>query len=237
MNRNHKSKNTRKQHIIGRSVPFAVVEAYKSARTSLIFTNTSDGCNTIAFTSSSPGEGKTVTCTNMAIALAQDGKKVLLIDSDMRKPQVAHTLGLSTVPGLSELLSGVVDMEVCPDLCRQKSEYENLDVIAAGAIPPNPAELIAGPRMKKLFEKLKKEYDYILVDTPPSLVVTDAMLYKDVVDGYIIVIRANKTRSDSTWRLLERFRQVNARVIGFILNDRGVRHQGKYKSYSYYSQN
>jgi capsular exopolysaccharide synthesis family protein len=125
---------------------------------------------------------------------------------------------------------------VCPDLCRQKSGYENLDVIAAGAIPPNPAELISGSRAKKIFELLKKDYDYILIDTPPSLVVTDAMLYKDVVNGYLIVIRANKTRSDSTARLLERFRQVGAHVIGFILNDRQIRHQGKYKSYTDYSQ-
>lgn len=228
-------KNTRRQHLIGHDVPFAVVEAYKSARTSLIFTNTVEGCNVVAFTSSAPSEGKTVTCINMAITLAQGGKKVLLIDSDMRKPQVASALKLSTVPGLSELLSGVVDMDVCPDLCRQKTEYENLDLIAAGAIPPNPAELIACPRTAKLLNRLAKDYDYILIDTPPSLVVTDALLYKDLVSGYVIVIRANKSRSDSTVKLVERMRQVGARIIGFILNDR-IHSRKKYKSYSDYSQ-
>lgn len=234
--RKSENKNIRRQNLIGHDVPFAVVEAYKSARTSLVFTNTVEGCNVIAFTSSAPSEGKTVTCINMAIALAQGGKKVLVIDSDMRKPQVASALKLSSVPGLSELLSGVIDMEACSDLCRQKTEYENLDIIAAGAIPPNPAELISCPRTNKLFEKLSKQYDYILIDTPPSLVVTDALLYKNIVSGYVIVIRANKSRSDSTAKLVDKFKQIDARIIGFILNDRIHSHK-KHKSYSEYAQN
>lgn len=235
MSRKNNKKNSRRQHILGSDVPFAVVEAYKSARTSLTFTNTTEGCNIVAFTSSAPSEGKTVTCINMAISLAEGGKRVLLIDSDMRKPQVAATVRVGGVPGLSELLSGVIDMDACPDLCRQKAIHQNLDVIPAGSIPPNPAELIAGPRTARLFERLSKEYDYILVDTPPSLVVTDAILYKDIVSGYVIVIRANKSRSDSTERLVERMKQVGARVIGFILNDKANSGK-KYKSYNYYKQ-
>ena len=235
MIRKSNKKNNRRQHIIGRDLPFAVVEAYKSARTSLTFTNVSDGCNIIAFTSAEPGEGKTITCINMAISLAESGKKVLLVDSDMRKPQVAATMRVSGVPGLSELLSGLVDANARPDLCRQPSGYENLDIISAGSIPPNPAELIAGVRAQKLFERLAGEYDYILIDTPPSLVVTDALLYKNIVSGYVIVVRANKSRSDSTTKLIERFKQIDARVIGFILND-SERRGKRYKNYNYYSQ-
>lgn len=226
--------NTRREHIIGSDTPFAVTEAYKSARTSLIFANTAEGCNIIAFTSSAPGEGKTVTCINMAISLAQSGKKVLIIDSDMRKPQVAASLKLSSVPGLSELLAGVIDMNLTPQCCRQHTQFENVDIIAAGAIPPNPAELIACPRTAKLLERLAPEYDYILIDTPPSLVVTDALLYKDSIMGYVVVVRANSTRSDSTERLMEKFKQLDARVIGFILNDR-IRKEKSYKRYSNYS--
>jgi len=227
-------RNTRREHVLNAETPFAVTEAYKSTRTSLIFANTEEGCNIIAFTSSAPGEGKTITCINMAITLAESGKRVLVIDSDMRKPQVAASLKLSSVPGLSELLAGVIDMNLSADCCRQRTEHRNLDIIAAGAIPPNPAELIACPRTAKLFEKLSKEYDYILIDTPPCLVVTDALLYKDYVMGYVAVIRANRSRTDTTERLVERFNQINARLIGFILNDR-VHKEKSYKRYNQYN--
>ena len=170
----------------------------------------------------------------MAISLAQSGKKVLVIDSDMRKPQVAATLRVSSVPGLSELLAGVIDMKLCAETCIQKTEYENFDVIASGAIPPNPAELIACERTPKLFELLSKDYDYILIDTPPSLVVTDALLYKDHIMGYIIVVRANHSRSDSLEDLVDKLHQLGARVIGFILNDR-VRKEKSYKHYHSYT--
>ena len=229
-----KSKSNRRDHIINPATPFAVTEAYKSTRTSIIFANTKEGCNTIAFTSSAPGEGKTITCINMAISLAQSGKKVLVIDSDMRKPQVAATLRVSSVPGLSELLAGVIDIKLGLDSCIQKTEYENFDVIASGAIPPNPAELIACERTPKLFELLSKDYDYILIDTPPSLVVTDALLYKDHIMGYIIVVRANHSRSDSLEHLVDKFNQLGARVIGFILNDR-VHKEKSYKHYHSYT--
>lgn len=227
------SKSSRRAHVIGQDAPFAVVEAYKSARTGLVFTNLSDGCNVVAFTSSEPGDGKTVTCINMAITLAESGKRVLLIDSDMRKPQVAATMNLAGMPGLSELLSGMIDMVMYPDLCRQRTMYRGLDVIAAGSLPPNPAELISCPRTEALFARLKQEYDYILIDTPPSLVMTDALLYKNIADGYVVVIRANKTRIDETERLVEKFKQVNARIIGFILNDR-IHSRKQYKKYGDY---
>ena len=229
----HNRKNSRLQQVISDNSPFAVTEAYKSVRTSIFFANTDEGCNIIAFTSSAPGEGKTMTCINVAISLAESGKKVLLIDSDMRKPQVAATLKLNSVPGLSELLSGVEDMNENGGFCRQKTDYEGLDVIASGAIPPNPAELIACPRTEKLFAALSKEYDYILIDTPPCMVVTDALLYKKYVMVYVAVIRANISRTDATGKLLERFEQLGARVIGFILNDR-VRKRGSYKRYNEY---
>ena len=229
----HNRRNSRLQHVISENSPFAVTEAYKSVRTSILFANTDEGCNIIAFTSSAPGEGKTMTCINVAISLAESGKKVLLIDSDMRKPQIAPTLKLNSVPGLSELLSGVEDMTENSGFCRQKTDYEGLDVIAAGAIPPNPAELIACPRTDKLFASLSKEYDYIIIDTPPCMVVTDALLYKKHVMGYVAVVRANVSRTDATAKLLERFEQIGARVIGFILNDR-VQNRGSYKRYNEY---
>ena len=231
----HNRKNNRSQHIINENSPFAVAEAYKSVRTSILFANTTEGCNVIAITSSAAGEGKTVTCINVAISLAQSGKKVLLIDSDMRKPQIAPTLGLKSMPGLSELLSGVEELTEGGRCCRQKTEYEGLEAIAAGALPPNPAELIACPRTDKLLLALSKEYDYILIDTPPCMVVTDALLYKKHVMGYVAVVRANVSKIDATGKLLERFEQIGARVIGFILN--GSSHKKKvYKQYKDYER-
>ena len=228
----NKRKNSRLQHIICEDTPFAVTEAYKSTRTSLFFANIDDGCNTIAFTSSAPGEGKTVTCINVAISLAESGKKVLIIDSDMRKPLVAAALRLPSAPGLSELLSGVADMDTLAVV--QKSEIEGLDVIAAGSLPPNPTELIACKRTVKLFEKLNMIYDYILIDTPPCMVVTDALLYKKFVNGYVLVVRAGHSRTDATEKLVERLKQIDARIIGFILNDR-VQKKKKYRDYSGYN--
>lgn len=231
----NKKKNNRSQNIMNENTPFAVTEAYKSTRTSIIFANVEEGCNVIAFTSSAPGEGKTVTCINMAISLAESGKRVLLIDSDMRKPQVAPSLKLQRSPGLSELLSGVVDIDSPCESFVQKTAYENLDVIAAGAIPPNPAELISCKRTDKLFEKLRPAYDYILIDTPPCLVVTDALLYRQHVMGYVCVIRANVSRVDTTSKLVERLGQINARILGFILNDR-VNKSESYKRYHSYEK-
>lgn len=234
-----KKKNNRTQNIISDTTPFAVIEAYKSARTSILFANVVEGCNVIAFTSAEPGEGKTVTCINMAISLAESGKKVLLIDSDMRKPQVAPSLQLQRSPGLSEILAGVSDMDTTPDgSFVQKSSYENLDVIAAGVIPPNPAELIACSRAEKLFDMLKPMYDYILIDTPPCLVVTDALLYKKYAMGYICVVRANTSRIDTTTKLVERLKQIDARILGFMLNDRSHKSKNykRYNSYEKYSR-
>ena len=234
-----KKKNNRIQNIISDTTPFAVIEAYKSARTSILFANVEDGCNAIVFTSAEPGEGKTVTCINMAISLAESGKKVLLIDSDMRKPQVAPSLQLQRSPGLSEILAGVSDMDTTPiESFVQKSAYENLDVIAAGVIPPNPAELIACNRTAKLFDKVKPLYDYILIDTPPCLVVTDALLYKKHVMGYVGVVRANVSHVDTTAKLVERLKQIDAHIIGFMLNDRSHKSKNykRYNSYEKYSR-
>ena len=226
--------NQRLETIIGEKTSFAVVEAYKSARTNLLFSNTTDGCNIIVFTSSSPSEGKTVNCINMGIELARVGKKVLVIDSDMRKPQVARTLGISQAPGLSEVLSGNVDMSDLNSIC-QKTKFENLDVLPSGLIPPNPAELISCDRMGVLINVLKEKYDYVLVDTPPTLVVTDSLLYRPYATGYVLIVRANKSRRENTLKLVNRLKQVDAHIIGFILNDKKIESKGYgYKNYYRY---
>ncbi len=226
--------NERLETVIGDKTSFAVVEAYKSARTNLLFSNTTDGCNIIVFTSSSPAEGKTVNCINMGIELAEAGKKVLIVDSDMRKPQVARTLGLAQAPGLSELLSGIVDMSNIKSVCN-KTKFENLEVICAGLIPPNPTELISCDRMGTLMSALKEQYDYVLIDTPPALVVTDTLLYRPYATGYVLIVRANKSKRENTAKLVNRLKQVDAHIIGFILNDKKIESKGYgYKNYYKY---
>lgn len=227
-------KNQRLGAIIGEKTSFAVVEAYKSARTNLLFSNTTDGCNIIVFTSSSPAEGKTVNCINMGVELAGAGKKVLVMDSDMRKPQVARTMGLIQAPGLSEILSGNLDMANIKSVC-QKTKFENLDVLPSGLIPPNPAELISCDRMSTLINVLKEKYDYILIDTPPTLVVSDSLLYRPYATGYVLIIRANKSRRENAMKLVNRLKQVDAHIIGFVLNDKKIESKGYgYKNYYRY---
>lgn len=226
--------NERLETLIGEKTPFAVSEAYKAARTSLLFSNTTDGCNIIVFTSSSPAEGKTVNCINMGIELAEAGKKVLIVDSDMRKPQVARTLGVAQTPGLSELLTGVSDMSELGNVCK-KAGYDNLEIIPAGVIPPNPAELISCDRMATLIGLLKERYDYVLIDTPPVLAVTDSLLYRPYATGYVLIVRANKSRRENTMKLVNRLKQVDAHIIGFIFNDKKIESKGYgYKNYYKY---
>ena len=230
----------RSEHILNENSSFAVTEAYKTTRTNLQYISNDDGCNVIAVTSSIPGEGKTITCINLAICLAQGGKRVLLIDADMRKPQVAETLSIEKRPGLSDLLAGFVKIsDEEANCCRQKTAYENLDVISAGQIPPNPADLLAGPRLGDLLDKLSPEYDFIMIDTPPTLIVADSLIIKNHTNGYIVVVRSDVSSTDLVGETVSKLHQIDAKVCGFVLNGQKVksgRHYGKYGKYGKYSK-
>ena len=229
--------NSRPDQILSSSSSFAVTEAYKTARTNLLYTNNYDGCNIIAVTSSYPGEGKTITCVNMAICLAQSGKKVVIIDSDMRKPQISETLGIEKTPGLSEILAGFVKInDEEGNCCRQKTHIENLDVISAGKTPPNPSELLAGSRLKDLLDALSSEYDYIMIDTPPTLVVADSMILKNHINGYIVVVRSDVSSIDIVNETVSKLRQIDAKIFGFILNGQKVKTSKRYSRYSRYGK-
>ena len=229
--------NFRPDQILNKKSSFAVTEAYKTVRTNLQYMSNDDGCNIIAVTSSVPGEGKTVTCVNMAVCLAQGGKNVLLIDADMRKPQVSETLNVEKTPGLSDLLAGFVKInDESSNLCRQKTHIENLDVIASGKTPPNPSELLAGSRLKDLLAKLSEDYDYIMIDTPPTLVVTDSMILKPHINGYLVVVRADVSSTETVKETVSKLRQINAKICGFILNGQKVKTGSRYSRYSRYSK-
>lgn len=225
------SKAKSRKYILDDNTKFIITEAYKSARTNLIFSLSTSDNKVITFTSASPAEGKSTTCINMAISLAKTGSKVLLIDSDMRKPTIHSLLRLEKSKGLSSILSGMCTVAEAI----HSNVRENLDVIVAGTIPPNPAELIGSPNTAELISVLRRHYDYILIDTPPVNVVSDSQLYNSLAVGIVFVIRDNVTTHTDLQRALRSISMANGKVLGFIKTacqtTGGA--SGYYKSYNY----
>ncbi len=237
-----KAKNTpRKMSVINSKSSFDVVEAYKATRTNLMFMlgNRDKGCKTVAFTSSFMAEGKSTSCINLAITFAQTGSKVLIIDADMRKPKVYRAFNVSNAPGLSDKLSGFADE------CIYEISKDNLYVMTAGTIPPNPAELLASENMEALIKELEEKFDYIFIDTPPVGLVTDAVIIANKVTGTIIVSRQNITTKEYLRDTVDTLKRTNAKILGVILNDvdyekSSYRYSKKYSykyGYSYGSNN
>ena len=207
---------------------FVTKEAYKAARTNIRFSLSSGkGCKKIIVTSASPGEGKTTTCLNLAIAFAQTEAKVLVIDADLRKPRLYRHLSVERENGLSDLLCGLIDIKDAIKHC----ERHNLDCITSGQIPPNPAELLSSKEMEILFEELGAMYDYIFVDTPPVTVVTEAAAMAKSANGVILVIRQNSTIHESIERARANLKMTNAKILGYVLNGVSESTYG-YKTYN-----
>lgn len=218
--------------LLSDSKDFMTNEAYKSARTNIIFSlNAEKGCKKIIITSASPGEGKTTTCLNLAIAFGQTDAKVLLIDADLRKPRIYRHLNIERENGLSDVLCGMCDIETAIKHCPK----QNLDCITSGQIPPNPAELLSSEDMGQLLEKLGERYDYIFIDTPPVTVVTEAAAMAKFASGVILVVRQNSTIHESIKRARNNLLLTEAKILGFVLNDidYSVYSYGKYGKYNY----
>lgn len=225
------SKSRSRIFILSDKTPFIITEAYNTARTNLVFSLSTSTNKTVTVTSYSPAEGKTTTAVNLAITMASTDSKVLLIDSDMRKPFIHTLLRLKKNIGLSTILSGM-----CPiSQGINKNVRPNLDVIVAGPIPPNPSELISSPNTKKFLEILSNTYDYIIIDTPPIGVVTDSMLYNEYVAGSLLVIREGWTRHPDIVRAMQKIKLANGNPLGFIKN--GCNANNKKSSYYYYDYN
>ena len=195
---------------------FAITEAYKATRTNIIFSLSGvKGCKRIILTSASPGEGKTTTCLNIAIAFAQTNAKVLVIDADLRKPRVYRHLGIERKNGLSDVLCGLIDINTAIHHCTE----QNIDCIASGQIPPNPAELLSSNEMGRILDVLSQQYDYIFIDTPPVTMVTEAAAMAKFVHGVVVVIRQNYTIHEMVKRAREALKFADAKILGYILND------------------
>lgn len=222
----------RAKNVINDNSRFAVVEGYKIARTNLIFSLAADNGKIVAFTSWSKGEGKSTATSNMAISLSKMGKKVLLIDADLRKPNVHNLMKLDNDRGLSEVLGKFRK----PDEVIQREVLPCLDVITSGPIPPNPSELLGSQQIKYLFEKFEEEYDYILVDTPPIGLVTDALMLKERITGYVVVIRERSTTHGDVENLVQSINLAGSRILGFLkvgCTTPSGKRKGK-KGYGYY---
>lgn len=203
------------------------VEAFRALRTNVTFVGAEKPLQLIAVTSPGPGEGKSTTAVNLALVLAQGGSKTLLVDADLRRSQVHRAFGLVQEPGLTDVLIDEAQLReaVRPDIA------EHLDVLPAGKSPPNPAELLGSKAMDRVVAELRRDYEYIVIDTPPSLPVTDAQVVAALADATIIVMRSGETEETAAQRAVEQLRQVRARVAGAVLNGVTVRRD---RYYSYY---
>jgi polysaccharide biosynthesis transport protein len=214
-----------------------MAESYRALRTSLLLSNLGAPPRVIMVTSALPQEGKTTTSINCAVVLAQKGVRVLLIDADLRRPSIHKTLGMGPRSGLSNVLTGSTTLE---QAITRTSILPNLFVLPAGTPPPNPAELLASSNMRDVLAQLREQYDHIVVDTPPSLSVTDAVVLSPRADAVILVIRSGQTKKQSLRRARDILTQVGAKVIGVLLNAVDLsspdyyyyyEYQGKYAQY------
>ena len=210
-----------------KDAPFHIIESYKSIRTNLSFALSTVEKKTFVVSSANPGEGKSTTSANIAIAIAQSGSHVLLIDADMRKSVQHKIFELVNKKGLSTAVSKMHT----PDECIQKNVMENLDVMTAGPIPPNPSELLASDTMEQMLHALSEKYDVILIDTPPINVVTDAMELAKSVSGIVLVVRYGRTTDEDVDNVFKRVELANMNLLGFILNGVKSKHAGYYSKY------
>lgn len=223
------SENNGKHSILSHDPFSVIVESYRSLRTAILLSRAGEPPKSILFTSSTRQEGKTATATNTAIIFAQMGVRTVLIDADLRRPRCHKLLDIPNHAGLTELLTGLRDMKAV----LQETATENLYFISAGSLPPNPAELVGSGKMKEILTLLQDEFDCILVDSPPVMPVTDAVLLSTVVDGVVMVVNSPETAKELAREVRTRLMNVQAKILGVVLNKVDTR-KGSYAYYRHY---
>lgn len=215
-----------------------ISEVFRTLRTNIQFMNTKGKLKTILVTSTLPGEGKSWVSSNLAVTFAQAGKKVVLIDADMRKGRQYSIFEVSPRPGLSNYLSGIDESndenhEINLVDYIQETDVENLYLIAAGNIPPNPAELLIAPQMVDLLEQLKEMSDIIIIDGTPSQLVTDALILARLVDSTLIVTASKQTKKEDLKRVIANIEQVGGKIAGVVVNKIPINAKKYEQSYYY----
>ena len=204
-----------RRNLLSPQSDFFIREAYKTLRTNVSFSlSDEDKSKVVVVTSALQGEGKSITALNLAISYAMTDRKVLVVDCDLRRPKMARLLQLNAKVGLSNLIMD-------PSVKREAiipSGIENMDVILSGKIPPNPSELLGSPRMQKLIQELREEYDLIFLDSPPINMVTDAMVLAPESNGVLFLVRANRSERGAILHAVEQLEYAKVKVLGFVLN-------------------
>lgn len=204
----------------------AISEQYRTIRTNIQFSSVDESIRTILVTSSGPEEGKSTTVANLAVVFAQQGKKVLLIDADLRKPTVHYTFQLDNTTGLTNVLTKQTQLQKAA----VTTAVDNLTVLPSGPIPPNPAELLGSKAMEDMLEAALEQFDIVIFDTPPVLAVTDAQILANRCDGTILVVGSGKTQIEPAVKSKELLLSSKGKLLGVVLN----RKNAKDSQYYYY---
>ncbi|WP_028401697.1 CpsD/CapB family tyrosine-protein kinase [Ectobacillus panaciterrae] len=221
-----KFQNTVRNLIAYKQPKSPVSEQYRNVRTNIQFASVDTDIRSFVVTSSSPAEGKTTTTANLAVVFAQQGKKVLLVDGDMRKPTLHTMFGVDNVFGLTSVLSKQNTFEKCV----RKTDVDNLDFLPCGAIPPNPAELLGSSKMEELLHELYNKYDLVIIDTPPVLAVTDAQVLANLADGIVMVVRSGQTEKEAAVKAKGLLQNAKGKLLGVVLNAKVLK-DGEYYYY------
>lgn len=215
---------------LDKSAPFMYQEAYKSLRTNLNFISSTSDVKSVIITSAIPRESKSNVAVNIAINMATEGKKVILVDCDLRKPVLHRYLRVGHHPnGLTDVLAGEASLEDA--IVRFKDVKVHL--LPAGTIPPNPSEMLSQERMKKLVEKLKETYDFVILDAPPVSVVTDAAVLGHYVDGAILVVRSKFAPKETVQLAKQKLENVDIKILGVVLTRYNAKNATKNSAYTY----
>ena len=227
----------RKELIAFQDPKSPISEIFRTLRTNIQFMNTKGKLKTLLVTSTLPGEGKSWVSSNLAVTFAQAGKKVILVDADMRKGRQYTILGASPRPGLSNYLSGIGanSEEETADVTEyiQETDVENLYLISAGNVPPNPSELLIAPQMVELLERLKDLCDIVIIDGTPSQLVADSLILTRLVDSTLIVTASRETKKEDLKRIINNITQVGGKIAGVVVNKITVSSK-KYEQAYYY---
>ncbi|MDN3954863.1 CpsD/CapB family tyrosine-protein kinase [Sporolactobacillus laevolacticus] len=208
---------------------FSLSEQYRTLRTNISFAKAGGGLKSLVVTSAEAGEGKSTTASNLAVVMAQQGKRVLLIDADTRKPSQHEFFGMDNREGLTNVLTGQANFM---DVLRPTS-IDQLFLLTSGPVPPNPADLLSAAEMETVIEQAEEQFDQVIIDSPPILAVSDARLLANLCDGILLVVRSGSTEMDKIRKAADVFSEVKGKLLGVVLNDKKVSRKERY----YYAYN